>query len=193
MKPSSTCESLDAPLGSLEWRTLLPVCLRKARQSTHADPAAGELLLQFTASSRAIRDGFMRIFGPAGFSDHKFIVLVVLLAQDPTPSTPSELAEHASITRASMTSVLDDLEQRRWIERHRDPENRRTIRVTLTSRGRRAIGEATALYLEIAADLVRAISPTDLAAFARVCDFLQNAGRAMPGDLPRFPARAETP
>ncbi len=186
MNPSPTAPALPATLGGVDWRTLLPGCLHKARATTPADPVAGELLLQFTASARAVHDGFMRIFGPGGFSDHKFTVLVVLLALDPQASTPSDLAAHAAITRASMTEVLDALDRRGWIARRRDPANRRTLRVTLTTRGRRAITEAATLYLKIAHDVVRPLPAADLAAFARVCAFLQAAGKSLPGDHSLF-------
>lgn len=184
--------ALPTTLGGVDWRTLLPGCLHKARASSPADPAAGELLLQFTASARAVHDGFMRIFGPGGFSDHKFTVLVVLLALHPAASTPSELAAHAAITRASMTEVLDALDRRGWIARRRDPANRRTQRVTLTALGRRAVTQAAALYLQIADDLVRPLAPADLAAFGRVCAFLQSAGKALPGAHPLFQPSTST-
>lgn len=186
MKPNPAAPALPATLSGVDWRTLLPGCLHKARATTPADPTAGELLLQFTASARAVHEGFMRIFGPGGFSDHKFTVLVVLLALAPKPSTPSDLAAHAGITRASMTQVLDALDRRGWIARRRDPANRRTMRVTLTARGRRAVTEAATLYLKIADDLVRPLTAEDLAAFSRVCAFLQAAGKALPGTHPLF-------
>lgn len=192
MTPQPACSFSRLKPGQASWRTLLPLCLRKAQPPRHTDTTAGELLLQFTASARAVHEGFMRIFGPGGFSDHKFTVLVVLLAIEPESSTPSDLAVQAGITRASMTDVLDGLERRRWIERRRDPQNRRTTRVTLTATGRRAVIEAASLYLQIAADLVRPIPPADIAAFTRVCTALQDAGKALPGDRPHFEPSSKT-
>jgi DNA-binding MarR family transcriptional regulator len=169
-----------------DWRTLLPLCLRQAGQRVNEAAAAGELLLRFTASARALHNGLMRIFGPAGFTDHKFTVLVVLSATDPRPSTASQLAAHASITRASMTNVLDDLERRGWIARQRNSADRRTIRVKLTASGRRAIAKATALFLGIAAEMVRPLAPSDLSGFVRTCTQLRQTADTLPGDIPLF-------
>lgn len=159
----------------------MPVCLRKAHRRLPAKLAAGELLLRFTASARALHEGFMRVFGPEGLTDHKFIVLVVLAAIDPQPSTASQLAVHAGVTRSSMTKVLDGLEHSGWIKRVRNAHNRRIILVKLTPRGRSVIGEAAARYLGIAADLVRPLDPSDLAAFVRICACLRTAANALPG------------
>jgi DNA-binding MarR family transcriptional regulator len=166
--------------------------LRKAHRHVPADPASGDLLLRFTASARAMHDGFMRVFSPAGLTDHKFIVLVVLSANDPKPSTASQLAVQAGVTRSSMTKVLDGLERSGRIKRVRNTQDRRTILVKLTPGGRSVISEAAARYLRIAADLVRPLDPSDVAAFVRICACLHTAANALPGDTPRLQPNPES-
>lgn len=146
--------------------------------------------MRFTASARALHDGFMRVFGPRGWTDHKFIVLVVLSSIDPQPSTASELATHAAITKASMTDVLDRLERRGWIGRERDARDRRVILVKLTPKGRRAVAEAAALYLELAADIVASLPPDDLPPFERICERLATAGKCLGAAARRSPSHA---
>jgi DNA-binding MarR family transcriptional regulator len=175
-----------------DWRKLLPVCLRKAHRQLPADPAAGDLLLRFTASARSLHEGFMRVFGPARLTEHKFIVLVVLSALDPEPSSASQLAVYAGVTRASMTKVLDGLERCGRIKRVRNSRDRRTILVQLTPGGRSVICEAASRYLRIAAELVRPLDVPDLAAFARICARLHTAAKALPGDTPRFQPNPES-
>lgn len=177
---------LDSATAGADWRKLLPVCLRKAHRRVPANPASGDLLLRFTASARALHEGFVRAFGPEGLTDHKFIVLVVLSANDPKPSIASQLALHAGVTRASMTKVLDSLERSGRIKRVRNAQDRRTILVQLTPRGRSVISEAAARYVRIAADLVRPLDPSDVAAFDRICAYLHTAANALPGDTPRL-------
>lgn len=195
-RPTVAKVSPTSPLSSssegADWRKLLPVCLRKAHRHLPSEPAAGELLLRFTASARALHEGFMRVFGPEGLTDHKFIVLVVLSAVDPHPSTASRLAVHTGVTRASMTKVLDGLERSGRIKRVRNAQDRRTILVKLTPRGRSVIGEAAARYLGIAADLVRPLDPSDLAAFARICARLHTAANALPGATPHSQPNPES-
>lgn len=184
--------SLNPSTEGADWRKLLPVCLRKAHRHVPADPASGDLLLRFTASARALHEGFMRVFGPEGLTDHKFIVLVVLSAIDPKPSSASQLAAHAGITRASMTKVLEGLERSGRIKRVRNTQDRRTILVNLTPSGRSVICEAAARYLRIAADLVRPLDPSDVAAFVRICACLHTAANALPRDIPRLQPNPES-
>lgn len=184
--------SLHSATDAADWRKLLSVCLRKAHRHVPADSASGDLLLRFTASARALHEGFMRVFGPEGLTDHKFIVLVVLSANDPKPSTASQLAVHAGVTRASMTKVLDSLERSGRIKRIRNAQDRRTILVKLTPSGQSVISEAAARYLRIAAGLVRPLDPSDLAAFVRICARLHTAANALPGDIPHFQSNPES-
>lgn len=159
-----------------DWHGLLADCLRNAGRRLPKDSRAGELLARFTASARVLHHGFMRSFGPRGWTDHKFMVMVVLSALDPAPATPSQLAPYAAITRASMTNVLDDLERRGWVVRRRD---RRAVWVNLTVKGRDEIVEAASLYLTMARQIVRPLPPDDLAAFERICERLRLVGESL--------------
>jgi DNA-binding MarR family transcriptional regulator len=60
------------------------------------------------------------------------------------PLSPSALARHAGLHPATMTGVLDRLERGGWIERGRDPADRRGV-VVQAARGRGA--EILRLYL----------------------------------------------
>lgn len=167
-------------LSEPDWHGLIADCMRNAGKRLPKDWRAGELLARYTASARALHHGFMRSFGPRGWTDHKFIVMVVLSASDPSPSTPSRLATYAAITRASMTDVLAELDRLGWILRSRNSRgDRRTIRVNLTARGRAAIAEAASLYLTIARQIVRPLSPADIARFTRVSERLRLAGESL--------------
>ncbi|MBA4182120.1 MAG: hypothetical protein C0506_16160 [Anaerolinea sp.] len=163
-----------------DWHGLMADSLRNAGRRLPKDWRAGELLARFTASARALHNGFMRSFGPRGWTDHKFMVMVVLSALDPAPATPSQLAPYAAITRASMTNVLEDLQRRGWIVRSRNSrDDRRTILVNLTAKGRDAIAEAVSLYLTMTRQIVRPLPPDDLAAFERICERLRSVGESM--------------
>jgi len=163
-----------------DWHGLMADCMRNAGRRRPYDWRAGELLARFTASARALHHGFMRSFGPRGWTDHKFLVMVVLSAFDPAPATPSQLAPYAAITRASMTDVLEGLERQGWVVRRRDRRtDRRTIWVNLTPKGQDAIAEAASLYFAMASQIVRPLPPDDVAVFERICERLRFAGEAL--------------
>jgi len=66
-----------------------------------------------------------------GLSD--FMIMEALLHKGPL--TMSELCEAALITNASMTAAIDRLEERAFVERAADKQDRRVRRVQLTAQG----------------------------------------------------------
>ncbi len=66
-------------------------------------------------------------------------VLALQFLNDRAKATPTEIAAHASLKQATITSLLDRLEERKFIERRRDTRDGRRILVTLTAAGQRAL------------------------------------------------------
>jgi len=77
-----------------------------------------------------------------GLKTGQFQVLAELRGRDPMPMTASELARAIILTSGGMTPVLDQLEERGLINRQIDPEDRRARRITITEKGRSAVGRA---------------------------------------------------
>ena len=66
-------------------------------------------------------------------TDLRCLDLVLELAADGTPVTPSRLAEAAGLTPSTITSVLDRLERAGYLRRIREQANRRQVRLELTA------------------------------------------------------------
>lgn len=62
-------------------------------------------------------------------------VLILLMREESTTSTPSALAEKLGVTRATMTGLLDGLEQSGLVTRVFAKEDRRSVKIQLTSAG----------------------------------------------------------
>lgn len=92
-----------------------------------------------------------------GLGAGEFDVLTALRRAG-APCKPSQLSDLLMMSRAGMTSRLDRLERAGWIERHLDPADRRSLRITLTESGREVID---ATLTEHAATLARLIAPLD--------------------------------
>lgn len=69
--------------------------------------------------------------------------------------TAGELADRAGVSTGAMTGVLDRLERRGYVERIRDPEDRRRIRVAITKHG---FAESSRFWGPAAARLDRVIA-----------------------------------
>lgn len=62
-------------------------------------------------------------------------VLILLMREESTTSTPSILADKLGVTRATMTGLLDGLEQSGLVTRVFAKEDRRSVKIRLTSAG----------------------------------------------------------
>lgn len=84
-----------------------------------------------------LMDATMRVGGYPLSTVH----FLVLLALEQQPHTVSELAQHLSITNASMSNTLTVMEERGWIIRTRSMKDRRLVSLELTDVGRGTMNE----------------------------------------------------
>src|SRR4051794_41835599 len=84
-------------------------------------------------------------------------VLMTLEAEGPLPM--GALAEAMDVSQASVTGIVDRMEQRDLVERQRGDEDRRGVRVGLTHEGHRLIGTPAAQRRDPMAPLLG--DPTD--------------------------------
>lgn len=64
------------------------------------------------------------------------------------PSTPSTLARHVDLSQATMTGILDRLEQNGLVRRERNQDDRRRVTVSLTESGAGLLGRAPSALQE---------------------------------------------
>ena len=81
---------------------------------------------------------------PLGLTLGEFRVLRVLSESGPTPMV--DLAKEQMITQAAMTSIVDQLEELKLIERTRNETDRRVIKVGITTRGQEEVKKGLRLY-----------------------------------------------
>ena len=96
------------------------------------------------------------------------------------PSRNSELAEAEGVTAASMSQMVDSLVRARWVERRRDPNDRRSVLLTLTPAGAKELARIQALIEEAMLDVFNRVDDISLHALARG---LQGFARAVTADV----------
>jgi MarR family transcriptional repressor of emrRAB len=91
---------------------------------------------------KRLRDRTNTALKPYELADTGYIVLAILYGSAQETSTASELSEACHEKPANLTRVCDDLAARGLIERGTRAGDRRTVLISLTSRGRALIEAA---------------------------------------------------
>jgi DNA-binding MarR family transcriptional regulator len=93
--------------------------------------------------------------------------LQVLMALDLDGALPMRrLAETMDVSQASATGIVDRMEQRGLVERLRDDEDRRVVRVALTQLGRTTIAGFATERRERLSEILDDLTDEELAGFA---------------------------
>ena len=112
------------------------------------DSAPGcALTLLLLDASRAVEARAEGALGEIGLSLAKLGALRHLVLA-PEPLTLSQLAERHCCGKSNVTQLVDRLESDGLVARESDPDDRRTIRATVTESGRTAYARATALLAD---------------------------------------------
>jgi DNA-binding MarR family transcriptional regulator len=97
------------------------------------------------------------------------------------------LAEHAGVTRATMTGLVDTLERDGLVTRAPDPDDRRMMSVQLTAKGEGRLKEILPDYFARIAALMKPLSENERKTLLRLLlKVLQHAEQLVP------PATAES-
>ena len=90
-------------------------------------------------------------------------VLMTLDHDGPLPM--GALADALDVSQASVTGIVDRMEQRGLVERQRDGEDRRVVRVAMTDEARRLIGSLAAQRREHIAGLLEDLETDEIEGF----------------------------
>jgi len=110
---------------------------------------------------------------------------VLRILRDGGPQLAGRLAETAALSPASATRLVDRLEERGLVRRHRDAGDRRCVEVHLTPQGRQLIGAVRVLRDSPLRRAVEAMSAAEQLALARALRRLAQAARRINHLAPR--------
>ena len=151
IEPNST--RADSVHASFAVRVLITIAERRKG----IDAARCRLALVHLETATLLHRSLRRALAPYKLTDLQFAVLVILFSTEPEPISASVLAEHATVSRASITDALDGLETLQFASRERDDSDRRMIYVRITALGQETVDAAIIDYLRVAEEATRYI------------------------------------
>lgn len=105
------------------------------------------------------------VFARFGLNSSGFDVLATLRrAGSPYGLSPGELMEQMMISSGTMTNRIDQLAKAGLVERHQNPDDRRSMIVSLTEKGFALIDEAVTAHVDNQHKLVSLLSTEERAA-----------------------------
>lgn len=103
-------------------------------------PQQGTLMVRLIRlASAAVTEFFEPQFRVAGIAENPFHILCLLSASEHGTASPGELAEMVGTSRANITRLLDQMEQKDWIRRETSLLDARRQIVTVTPSGRSTV------------------------------------------------------
>ncbi len=112
-------------------------------------------------ASSDISGALDRLLARHGLLQGRWWVLVLLLRQEELTSSPTDLAEKAGVTKATMTGFIDGLEREGLISRMPDPQDRRKFLIRLTDAGQQKLDETVPDYNNRVSALMSFLSPEE--------------------------------
>ncbi len=119
-----------------------------------------ELILNFVRTADVIAAKGSLLFRRYGLTEAQFNVLFALKYKK-SEWTQSDLGKRLVVTRASITSVLDKLEEKRLVKRNEVPGNRRIYHISLTQKGQCLIDKVEPVYRAVIHDALDIFTPAE--------------------------------
>jgi DNA-binding MarR family transcriptional regulator len=139
------------------------------------DTASAESCLDLMRAAWDVRQFMEERFFRTNISEGRFTVLALLLGAKDWTLTPSELAAGSGVTRATMTGLLDGLENEGMLERKAFKNDRRKTAVKLTTKGRDFLLELLPGFFGLLAELGSGLSDSQRKTLVRLLDTISTA------------------
>ena len=132
-----------------------------AQRYPDLDTAAVETCCIFLQTATDAQAALETYFAEHGLSQGKFTLLMLLFCTPQPGLTPSQCAELACVTRATVTGLLEGLAREGWVNREPHPRDRRRHLITLTQQSRDLLDRILPDYFRLVTTLLGELNPTE--------------------------------
>jgi DNA-binding MarR family transcriptional regulator len=134
------------------------------------DALASRLGYLLKHAQQRLAEAAAPVMAPFGIDGRELAVLTVLAAR--APLSQQEAAEELGVDRTTMVALVDALEDKGLVERHRSPQDRRRNLVLLTQRGRDSLRGAGRARDEVEREFLAPLGDTLSRQFVRALQVL---------------------
>ncbi len=172
-------------------------CLMEAsKRYPDLDPSACEAFMHLIRAGDDVFKVMNAHFAAHHITQGRFLVLMLLLDKGtdcPRPSTPAELADMASVSRATITGLLDTLERDGFIRRDPDPDDRRMMSVRLTPEGEAFMNGVLPAHFRLIRQLMGGLTEHDRKTLVRLLNKIVEQAAAICGSPAPAPSACGLP
>jgi DNA-binding MarR family transcriptional regulator len=122
-------------------------------------PALTERLGFLLGQTKAILHQTAEPALPAGFTAKHVGALSVIATEGPL--SQQRLGERAAMDRTTVVAIVDGLEEAGYVERRRDPSDRRAYALEITEEGREWLEDARAIILGVESDFLAPLAAAE--------------------------------
>jgi DNA-binding MarR family transcriptional regulator len=172
--PRSLCGLLAAAASLTGDRTPLYYSYMNKRTSVPDDSlgdGSRQLMFSLVNAGRAIEDRLEEALAQVGLSLAKFGALTHLVEAG-EPLSLSECAKKMTCVRSNITQLVDRLEKDGFVQRIKDPEDRRTVRAAVTRLGLERQAAGAKEVARVQAQLLKTLEGVNQRALRRVLSAL---------------------
>jgi len=141
-------------------------------QSDAAVPKC-KTLFTLVDTCRLLENGLQRDLAHSEITENGFLLLSLLIREEPNTFTPSEMADQLHLGRPIVSTTLGRLEVSGLIRRERSTTDLRSLTVRITDKGRQVFASATAECVKSINRLMAEISAQELAQLDATCSRLR--------------------
>lgn len=123
-----------------------------------ANPAICEVFLNILHTGDVVSRGEAVFLARYGLNQARLIILALLDSSENGSMRSSELAEHAIVSRATITGLLDTLEKAGLVARMPDARDRRASCATITEKGKALLHKVQPLLIQWTESVLSALS-----------------------------------
>ena len=141
--------------------------------SDEGDTSAARAILTLFFTSRALYGSTQSLFKQHGISDAKWSVLMILATAEGRGLQPSEIAAQLTVTRGTVTGLLNGLERDRLVTRHTHAGDGRRDVIRLSSGGARLLKDVAPAIARWHAEAAAALTRSERQTLIRLLQKLQ--------------------